>query len=410
MAKIKLKHFVRRKGGRHTYWMPTPKMVQAGFRAIPCGPDGPDAWKIAGEWEERWQAHRRGLTRSLASRQYPIDSVGDAFERFRMTQTWAALKPRTREDWERGWSWIEPVFGDQPPTAVTFELLDAWYHKLLSTHGVDRAYRAMKTWRSLYRVMAGMRLCPAGQDPSLGIRRKTPRGRTQTWTEGEVVRFVKGAWRAGYRGLACIAAVGWDTSFSPVDVRTLTPGEAVQTGDDWGFLIKRGKTDEDAFGTLSRRTQILLLTYIAELGVTILDDAPMFRTRGYAPGSKGGRPRTGVPYTKDSLVDDFARVRLLVFGAQEARRLMDMRRSGSVEANAGGGALEAISAKMGNSIDRSKQLQKVYMPVNLAAVRAADEVRRKGRRLLGLERNRAKKLKLAPGKKLKLANPWEAST
>lgn len=53
-----------------------------------------------------------------------------------------------------------------------------------------------------------------------------------------------------------------------------------------------------------------------------------------------------------------------------------------------------LAAKMGNSIDTSKTLQRTYMPVNLAAVRAADEARRKGRRLLAEERNQHKKLKL----------------
>jgi hypothetical protein len=402
LARIKLKHFVIRKGGRFTYWMPTPKMVEAGFQPIPCGPDGPEAWKIAQEWEERWQAYRKGITHSPAARRYPVDSVGDGFERFRKTKTWAALKPRTREDWERGWKWIDPVFGDQPPAAISFELLDEWYHALLARNGVDIAYRAMKTWRSLYRVMAGMQLCPAGQDPSLAVRRKTPRGRFQTWSEGEAVQLVKGAWRAGYRGLACIIAVAWDTSFSPADVRSLTPAHAMQAGDEWGFLTRRAKTDEAAFGTLSRRTQLMVATYLEDLGVTLLEDAPIFRTRGYAPGPKGGRPRSGAPYTKDSLVDDFADLRRMVFGPDEKRRLMDMRRSGAVEANAGGGSVESISAKMGNSIDQSKTLQKVYMPVNLAAVRAADEARKKGRRLLGLERNEAKKLKLGSGEKLKL--------
>ncbi|MFD1983068.1 hypothetical protein ACFSOZ_10325 [Mesorhizobium newzealandense] len=46
-----------------------------------------------------------------------------------------------------------------------------------------------------------------------------------------------------------------------------------------------------------------------------------------------------MPYTKVSLVDDFADLRTLVFGAGEKRRLMDMRRSGAVEANAGGSAI-----------------------------------------------------------------------
>ena len=57
---------------------------------------------------------------------------------------------------------------------------------------------------------------------------------------------------------------------------------------------------------------------------------------------------------------------------------------------------------MGNSIDQSKTLQKVYIPGNRAAVRAADEARKKGRRrLLGLERKKAKKLKPGSGENLK---------
>jgi hypothetical protein len=221
--------------------------------------------------------------------------------------------------------------------------------------------------------------------------------------------MVKAAWRAGYRGLACIIAIAWDASFAPVDARTLTPGQAVQAGDEWGFLIDRAKSGEPAFGTLSRRTQSLVLAYIDGLGVTLLDDAPIFRSRGYVPGAKGGRPRAGVPYTKDSLIDDFSDLRRMVFGPDEKRRMMDLRRSGAVEANAGGGSVEAIAAKMGNSIDESRALQKTYMPVNLAAVRAADEARRKGRQRLGEERNGYKKLKLASGEKLKPAKGRRAS-
>lgn len=397
MAKINLKHYVIRKG-RYGYWLPTPKMVAMGFQPVACGHDGPEAWKIAREWEERYQAARRGEM-PAAGKVYPPGSVGDAFARYRRMEGWKRRPIRTREDWERGWKYIEPIFGDLPPSAITLEHLDGWYARLLKKHGIDIAYRAMKTWRALYVVMAGMKLCAPKADPSLAIRRKTPRGRTATWTAGEVVRLVKGAWRAGFKGLACIVATAWDTSFSPVDVRTLTPAQAVTTGDgDWGFLIGRTKTGEPAFGTLSKRTQRLIEAYIADLGVTLLDDAPIFRSRGYTPGPKGGRPRAGAHYTKDTLVDDFADVRRLVFGEGEKRRLMDMRRSGAVEANAGGAAVEAIAAKMGNSIDENKALQRTYMPVNLAAVRAADQSRRIGRKLLGSEQNQYKKLKLGSGK------------
>jgi integrase len=394
LAKIKIGHYVVRKG-KHGYWLPTPKMQAAGFQLISCGHDGPAAWTVAKAWEDRWQAYRHGQDPEVVRRRrYPADSAGDAFERYRRTDSWKAKAPRTREDWERGWKYIEPFFGDLPPTAATFELLDRWYHKMLAKHGVGEAFRAMKTWRSLYVIMAGMRLCPAGQDPSLAIRRETPKGRNQVWTAGEAVRLVKGAWRAGYKGLACIVAVAWDTGFSPGDVRELTPSDAFEAGDDWGFLIGRGKTGVEQIGTLTARTRRLVLTYLDQLGVSVLPDAPLFRSRGHKPGPKGGRPRPGVPYTKDALVDDFADLRRLVFGADETRKLMDMRRSGAREANAGEVAMTSLAAKMGNSIDTSKALQRTYMPTNLAAVRSADEARRKGRRLLGEERNQHKKLKL----------------
>ncbi|MBX3580045.1 MAG: hypothetical protein KF723_22805 [Rhizobiaceae bacterium] len=368
-------------------------MVEAGFAGIRCGPDGPDAWKIAQEWEARWQAHRKGAEAS-AARRWPKDSVGDAFDRFRRTASWRDdRKARTREDWERGWRYIEPVFADRPPSAVTFEHLDRWYHKIKAKHGVGEAFRAMKIWRALYTVMASMKLI-TGADPSLAIRRETPTPRHQVWSEGEAVRYAKGAWRAGYKGLACVVAVAWDTGFAPVDVRTLTPSDMFTAGDDWGFAIDRDKTGVPVLGTLTARTRRLVLAYLDQLGVTVLPDAPLFRSRGFVPGPKGGRPRSGVPYTKDTLGDDFADVRRLVFGPSETRTLMDMRRSGAREANAGGVAMTALAAKLGNSIDTSKALQRTYMPVNLAAVRAADEARRKGRRLLAEERNQHKKLKL----------------
>lgn len=389
MGSVKLKHYVVRKG--RGYWLATPKMVDAGFTSIKCGPDGPAAWATAREWENRWQAHRKGVP-SPAARRYPKSSIGDAFERFRATKSWSVKPPRTREDWERGWAHIE-IMAEFYGRDVTFEHLDKWYHKVKARHGVNEAFRAMKIWRALWKVMRGMKLV-AGDDPTIAIRREAPKPRYQVWTAGEAVRLVKGAWRAGYKGLACIIAVAWDTGFAPVDVRSLKPSDAFEAGDEWGFAVDRQKTGAPVLGTLSARTRRLIYAYVDQIGATVLPDAPLFRSRGYTPGPKGGRPRQGVPYTKDALNDDFSDVRRQIFGAGEKRILMDMRRSGAREANAGGVAMTALSAKMGNSIDTSKALQRTYMPHNLAAVRSADDARRKGRRLLAEERNKPKKLKL----------------
>lgn len=101
------------------------------------------------------------------------------------------------------------------------------------------------------------------QNPPRGIRNRAPRPRWQQWTEGEAVRLVKAAWRAGYQGLACLIAVAWDSQFSPVDIRTLCARHRVTVD---GRLIfdkqedGRAKTGRAAIGTLSGRTERLVNT------------------------------------------------------------------------------------------------------------------------------------------------------
>jgi hypothetical protein len=99
----------------------------------------------------------------------------------------------------------------------------------------------------------------------------------------------------------------------------------------------------------------------------LLPDAVLFRNRSRAP------------YREDTLSDDFADVREIAFPGDK-RRLMDMRRSGTVEAVAGEADAMTIAAKMANSIDHANHLHKTYAPVELAAVRAADAARLRGRR------------------------------
>jgi len=59
---------------------------------------------------------------------------------------------------------------------------------------------------------------------------------------------------------------------------------------------------------------------------------------------------------------------------------MDMRRSGVVEAIAGGTDVVALSAKLTNSIGGSNALHRTYAPVEIEAVRKADDARLGGRR------------------------------
>ena len=159
-------------------------------------------------------------------------------------------------------------------------------------------------------------------------------------------------------------AVAWDTNLSPVDVRSLRPSD--RKGDT--FSIERAKTGRAAIGTLSRRSLWALDGYLSELGADVALTAPIFRNR------------SGRAYSKDTLDDDFRDVRALVFGLDERRTLADFRRSGTVEAIRGGAEGGQIAAKMANQFDKSAFLRKTYAPVDLRAVRAADDARKRSRK------------------------------
>src|SRR5436305_8338228 len=139
MTRVRIRHYVVKRHGMG-FWQPTKKMRRLGFYSVPCGPDGPDAWRRAEEWNRRWDLTRRGEAPSPAMAAadnlsperseelavYPPRSFGEAFRRYRRTDEWARKAPRTREDWWRGWKRIKPVFGDCDPKTATLEDVSEW--------------------------------------------------------------------------------------------------------------------------------------------------------------------------------------------------------------------------------------------------------------------------------------------
>jgi hypothetical protein len=337
VTNIKLKHYRVKRGGRG-FWEPTKKMRVLGFVSVPCGPDGPEAWAIAETWERRWQATRRGEAPSpamvsadnLSPEQaeeltiYPPRSLGEAFRRYRRTNEWAAKAPRTREDWWRGWKRIKPIFGDTDPRTATLEDISAWRKAVEDTMSLREAHRAVKIWRALWKVAAALGYCGRDADPSLGVRNSAAKGRSATWTEGEAVRLYKRAWRDGYRGLAALIAVSWSTQLSPGDVRALRASQLAKDGRGMAFFAERGKTGKPVGGVLSDRALAAMQGYLEKLGIELHGEAYIFRNR------------SGAPYSKDTLGDDFRTVRIAVFGEGDKRTLADFRRSGAQEAIAGG--------------------------------------------------------------------------
>lgn len=355
------------KNGRG-FWQPTKAMREAGFSSIRCGVDGPDAWPVARTWNERWQRHRQGRKQDALSK-WPPGSIGEAFDRYRRTPAWLEdKKPRTREEWEAAWARIAPVFGDLAPTdpQISLETLAEFRSTVLETVSHKEAYRAIKIWRALWNVCTALNYCHGKADPSKGMRNAAPPPRNAVWRAGEVVRLAKAAWRWEYHGLAVAIAMAWDTQFSPVDLRQLTVGDIAGEGHGRHFPMDRTKTGRAGVGTLSRRTLALLDAYLAlqpcEVGAIL-------------------RNRSGAAYSRFTLPDDFKAVRDRLFPGDK-RTLADMRRSGAVEANAGGASTAQVAAKMANTIDTSNALHRTYLPVDLESVRAADKARQRGRNRL----------------------------
>src|SRR5262249_18140194 len=194
----------------------------------------------------------------------------------------------------------------------------------------------------------------------------------QQWPEGEVVRVAKRAWRMGYYGLAAVIAVAWDTQLGPGDVRALRASQLAQAGAGEAFFTERTKTGKPVGGILSMRSLKVLEAYLKRLGVELHGDAYIFRNR------------SGAPYSSDTLGDDFRDVRAAEFGPLDRRTIgHDFRRTGAVEAIAGGAKAEQLAHAMGNTLSASNALFATYVPVNIASLRDVMAARRAGRRKLG---------------------------
>jgi hypothetical protein len=190
---------------------------------------------------------------------------------------------------------------------------------------VTERHMVIKIWRALWKKMAGMKYCDLGNDPSKSFANTPPNPRDATWKRREVLRLVQVAWRNEFYGLAALMAAMWDSSLSPIDGRTLTLSQARMDGAGIFFALGRAKTGKAAAATLTPWSHAILVTYLGIFGAEMLETTPLFWTRGGRPVSRvgetgkwggnhgGGRHVRPRPYTKSSLVQDFAKVRELAW-------------------------------------------------------------------------------------------------
>jgi hypothetical protein len=85
MGRVKIPYYVIIKG--RGYWRPHPRMRALGFQIVRCGPNGPQAWALAAEWNQRWQAVREGQAAAALALFESLDPILN--------------REGTREDWGR---------------------------------------------------------------------------------------------------------------------------------------------------------------------------------------------------------------------------------------------------------------------------------------------------------------------
>lgn len=379
---VKIPYSRVKKNGRR-YWEPTPEMQKAGFRPKPLGLEGPESRAAALRLYQSWEAHRtgkpdpvvvarpKGREAAEIARVWPRGSIGEAYVRFMKTAEWGKLAASTRnQDLLPNWAYIRDQWGDTDPNLMTLEIMSEWREVLEKTKGPNVAHKVIKEWRRHWGVMTALKVA-FGADPSKGIRNSAPPPRWQTWSDGEVVRLVKAAIRRKQLRLAVMIAAIWDTQFQPGDIRTLKFRHVGYVGQNRSEVIfdrsidGRQKTGKPAIGTLSKRTRRLFAAYMATLNA-MTPEAWLF-------GMASGRLMAISEFTRE-----FRALCEQVFPGDK-RQMRDMRRSGTVEAFAGGATAADVGTKMANSIGRSNVLMATYNPVDLASVRRADNARRIGR-------------------------------
>jgi hypothetical protein len=150
---VRIRHYRIRKG--RAYWEPTARMRAAGFRLVPLGVPGPDAWAHAERLNAQWDKARKGAN---AVETYPHGTLGWLFTEYRTMGVWAKKAPRTREEWELAWEIIKPVFADVPVAAIDFQSCDTFYTLLGERFSLHKQHRVFKIFRALMEVAIGFKL------------------------------------------------------------------------------------------------------------------------------------------------------------------------------------------------------------------------------------------------------------
>jgi len=201
-----------------------------------------------------------------------------------------------------------------------------------------------------------------------------PKPRNEVWFAHEVATLVRTAQEANYAAMALGIRLSRETLMSPGDVRQITRSMLKQDAEGFYVSTTRGKTGKDVIVAISTELGDDLAAYMSGLGFELMPDQPVLRT-----------VRDKRRYTKVRFTDEFAKIRKLAFGSEETRKMMDLRRSGNVEAELGGASPDDHAEILANTLNKDAGLEAKYTPPTVAKARKLAKQRELGREILNQE-------------------------
>ena len=363
--------YYRVRNGRGYFELGLQRAAQAEMKtSYPLGEAGPSA--IAAGWFH-YAKYREAMCLPTLAPPAPAckrGTLGHWFTRFKTKERFLRYRPATQREYDFYWeSYIAPEFGDLPLNKISPAQFERFHLDIEARYGVNVRWHVVKVARSIFNSAVNYHLLD--RSPCQALPNKKPPPRSAFWIAQDVRRLIQTASDHGYEAMALGIRLCWETLMSPVDVRTLSLKNLKRDGEGGYIETVRAKTSAPIYAAVSTDLYQDLIAYVDGLPVTLKPDAPILRT---------SRARTA--YTRTRFSDEFRLVRELALGKGETRKLMDLRRSGNIEADLGGATAEERAEILANTLDKDPRLEATYTPGTVTRARKLAKQRDAGRALL----------------------------
>lgn len=357
------------------YWHATPALQRLGFRDIACGKEGVRAQARALRLTAKALSALEKAAPEQPTHRYKPGTIGHMINAYERSSVFRMKGAETRDKAHQNHKVITTHLGDTRLDELTEDDVIDFSGSAERENGPYARWHALKALKGLLRRATSRQVIPF--NPAEDVVNPQPQGRQQIWTSAEIDKLVEGAREAGFVALSLCIELMDECGFSPVDARGITAGMLFKVGPVCVIDRARAKTGQDGIWAISEGLYERIEAYAGGLGVVFLPDTPIFRR--HLVSKREGHP---LPWrTKQEFARDFRDVRTRIFGKDEKRRAMDIRRTVSVDTDLAGMSREARARMLANAMDRSEALHKVYTPDTIEAATRALERRIEGREM-----------------------------